>query len=57
MTIPTAAVSEQEGNSQRAALLVKAKELTRVWDALAAERPASQWSGWRRSTASRGVDS
>ena len=38
MTIPTAAVSEQEWNSQREALLVKEKELTRARDALAAER-------------------
>ncbi len=38
MTIPTAVVSEQEWNSQREALLVKEKELTRARDALAAER-------------------
>ena len=38
MTIPTAVVSEQEWNSEREALLVKEKELTRARDALAAER-------------------
>jgi predicted dithiol-disulfide oxidoreductase (DUF899 family) len=38
MTIPTAVVSNQEWNSQREALLVKEKELTRARDALAAER-------------------
>jgi predicted dithiol-disulfide oxidoreductase (DUF899 family) len=38
MTIPTAVVSEQEWNTQREALLVKEKELTRARDALAAER-------------------
>jgi predicted dithiol-disulfide oxidoreductase (DUF899 family) len=38
MTVPTAVVSEQEWNSQREALLVKEKELTRARDALAAER-------------------
>jgi len=38
MTIPTAVVSDPEWNSQREALLVKEKELTRARDALAAER-------------------
>ncbi len=38
MTIPTAVVSEHEWSSQREALLVKEKELTRARDALAAER-------------------
>jgi predicted dithiol-disulfide oxidoreductase (DUF899 family) len=38
MTVPTAVVSEQEWNSEREALLVKEKELTRARDALAAER-------------------
>ncbi len=38
MTIPTAVVSEEEWNSEREALLVKEKQLTRARDALAAER-------------------
>lgn len=38
MTIATAVASEQEWHSQREALLVKEKELTLAWDALAAER-------------------
>ena len=38
MTIPTTAVSEQEWNAAREALLVKEKQLTRARDALAADR-------------------
>lgn len=38
MTVPTDVVSREEWNSQREALLVKEKELTRARDALAAER-------------------
>ncbi len=38
MTIPTAVVSEEEWNSNREALLVKEKQLTRARDTLAAER-------------------
>jgi hypothetical protein len=54
MTVPTAAVSEEDWNSQREALLVKEKELTVHGTRWPPSGAGSPWSGWRRDTASRG---